>query len=378
MNKLANIAGALALVMLLVNAKCNDCDKAKATVVAVCQAMGEESEACKTAKAEAVKACSPNPVPTPTPTPTPPPVDPPPTPPTTCVPECASDEKCVEHGAVEKTYTCEKVPGPPASGLIPDEELTPGPDVPQQMWGQVDAAINRWRTIHPEKWRADGACLINGAAGIDAAFEGIATELGRQGIVAGQSITKSGQRSDALFVNVIGTKRYEEWHLFDYARGCVATGPNAFKGVYIRDGEGTVPPPTSDACPYEPCPVREWTVETLPPGWDPALVGQPSYVIQWHAHTMGNNDSTPTVQRQCSFCNAVMNDPNRCGCPVRPDGHVERVPVENWLMYGGFTRDSRNGQDCTPNNTDNPAAWLAGTGNCRMCNAKKNVCTDWN
>jgi hypothetical protein len=307
-----------------------------------------------------------------------------PKPPTTCDPACAADEKCVQSGTVTPVFHCEKIPGPPTPGLIPDEELTVVPgDMNPQMWGQVEAAIGRFKSLHAELWNTDKTCLSNGAAGIDNAFAGIATELARVTIIAGQSITKDGQRSDALFVNRTGTKRYEEYHLFDYARGCVATGTNSMKGVYLRSGDDTVPPPVSDTCPYEPCPAREWTAETLPPGWDSALIGKPSYIIQWHSHTMGNNDSTPYLQRQCSYCNEVMNDPNRCGCPVRPDGHVERVPVEDWLMYGGFRRDSRNGQDCTPNDTDNPAAWLAGTGDCRMCNSKPNdsalsVCTEWN
>ena len=96
---------------------------------------------------------------------------------------------------------------------------------------------------------------------------------------------------------------------------------------------------------------------------------------------MGNVDSTPVVVNQLEFCQAIgmgeMGGLPRASCPVRPDGHPDRVACENYLREGPPTRDSRNGQDCTPNNTNNPAAFLNGTGNCRMCNPAKTVCTAW-
>jgi hypothetical protein len=100
-----------------------------------------------------------------------------------------------------------------------------------------------------------------------------------------------------------------------------------------------------------------------------------------HPHTMGNVDSTPVVVNQLEFCQAIgmgeMGGLPRASCPVRPDGHPDRVACEDYLREGPPTRDSRNGQDCTPNNTNNPAAFLNGTGNCRMCNPARTVCTDW-
>lgn len=161
--------------------------------------------------------------------------------------------------------------------------------------------------------------------------------------------------------------------------------PGAARSAYLPPG-GVVPtpapPPVGDTCPIAPCPLRLWTVETLPPGWDPAQIGKPAYEIKARLHTMGNGDSTPVVVRQEPFCAAIGLSPYadgqpRASCPVRPDGHPDRVVVENWLLFGGIVRDSRNGQDCTPHNTDNPAAFLWGTGNCRMCNVPKTACSDW-
>lgn len=92
--------------------------------------------------------------------------------------------------------TCPKKPEPPppvtsppisSAPLIADEDLqlVPG-DTQKLTWSLTSAAIDRWRSKHPEAWRADGACLSNGPAGIDAAFLAIATELKSVGVVAGQ------------------------------------------------------------------------------------------------------------------------------------------------------------------------------------------------
>ena len=308
-----------------------------------------------------------------------------PPPATTCVPACAATEKCVERGSVTKAYECVPIPGTPTEApLIRDEDLTAvGSAAPSQVWAETNAAIERWRALHPEKWRGDGACLINGTTGIDDAFLGISTELLRVKIIAGQSINGDLKRSDCIFVNRNGTQLYEEAHLFDYARACVATGSNAMKKLYRRGSAPPVePPPVTDACPAAPCPDRVWTAETPPPGWGQDAIGTPRWKWAAKVHTMGNCDSTPLTNRNEPYCRSIGMSPMgdgtlRAACPMRPDGHSEREAVENWLLEGGPVRHGRNGQDCTPNNTDNPYAFLAGTGNCRICNTPKTVCSDW-
>lgn len=148
-------------------------------------------------------------------------------------------------------------------------------------------------------------------------------------------------------------------------------------------------PPTSDACPIAPCPIREWTRETLPEGWGDNEIGRPAYKINSTTYAGGpDRDTTPVVKRQLAFCQSIgfnnPNEPPRAECPVRPDGHPEREAVERWLLYGGFVRQGRNGEtaeSCAPRH-DNPAMFHEGTGNCRQCNARPNgdplqVCTDW-
>jgi hypothetical protein len=146
----------------------------------------------------------------------------------------------------EPTPTPTPAPDPTAPPLIEDEHLTADPTDTQKLtFNLTSAAVARWRSKHPEKWNANGSCLIDKGAGIDAAFLAISAELGTVGVVAGQSIKVSGQRSDAIFVNRKSTNRYEETHLFHSGTGCVATSSSTIKMTYIRSGVTPTPP---DAC----------------------------------------------------------------------------------------------------------------------------------
>lgn len=159
------------------------------------------------------------------------------------------------------------------------------------------------------------------------------------------------------------------------------------------------PPPVGDVCPFEPCPLREWTRETLPDGWGDNEIGRPAFEVKAQKHTMGNGDATVVVIRQEPYCAAIGMSPYADGqprqsCPMRneyPEGHPdrdrmlrEREAIERWILRGGFVRDGRNDQDCTPNHSDNPAAVLWGTGNCRVCSADVSrrddprSCSEWN
>jgi hypothetical protein len=188
----------------------------------------------------------------------------------------------------------------------------------------------------------------------------IAAELNKAGVCAAQS-------ADSVSIKA-PDNLYEEWHAVYYGNGCIIDGPNAYRGAWPYGGE-VPPPPVSTTCPYAPCPEK--TYED----------GRPHWQFNAKQHTMGNADSTPVVVGQWEFCKSIglgyIGEVPRASCPVRPDGHSEREAVENWLLDGGPVRDSKNGQDCTPNNTDNPYAFLSGTGNCRNCNTPKTVCTAW-
>lgn len=163
-----------------------------------------------------------------------------------------------------------------------------------------------------------------------------------------------------------------------------------YVGDHVNTGSETdVPqdaPPIPDrvvdanTCPAEPCPLRVWTRETLPDGWGDNEIGQPAWM--WKSALWGGKqirDYTPVTRRQLAYCQSIgFNNPNlppRDQCPVRMDGDPNREKVENWLLEGGFTIDSRNGAECAiegrPSMTwDDP--------NCRMCNGPKTVCSvEW-
>lgn len=148
-------------------------------------------------------------------------------------------------------------------------------------------------------------------------------------------------------------------------------------------------PPSSGACPFAPCPIREWTRETLPDGWDSALIGKPALKINSATYAGGpDRDATPVTIRQLTYCQSIgydnPNQPPRAECPMRPDGHPQREALEAWALYGGFQRQGRNGEtaaSCAPRH-NNPAMFREGTGNCRQCNARPDgdplqICTEW-
>jgi hypothetical protein len=265
--------------------------------------------------------------------------------------------------------------------VLPDAEWTDeGVDQSSTLRVQVAAAIKKSQEACPQRW-ADNQCLMLGVSGIDAAYDAIAAELQAGGLVAGQGSNDANPKADHLTIGRPGSNVVEEWKLFAYTNGCLTQ--TQYKGAFKPRGG-----PVAESCPIEPCPLRRWSADTLPPGWGDNEIGNPAWKFNARVHTMGNGDSTPVVIRQEPFCGAIGLSPYadgtpRAACPVRPDGHPERVAVENWLLFGGPKRDSRNGQDCTPNNTDNPFAFLAGTGNCRMCSSnalwtvKDLGCTEW-
>lgn len=225
--------------------------------------------------------------------------------------------------------TCPKKPEPPpvspppisSAPLIADEDLqlVPG-DTQKLTWSLTSAAIERWRSKHPEAWRLDGACLINGPAGIDAAFQAIADELFSAGVIAGQSIDKDGKRSDAIFVNRSGTSEYEETHLFDYSRGCVATGSSAIKHMYVRGAVEPVSPPTP------PTPPPSTTTCTIPLNGTAQLA---VYFLQPRIL-----DFTPKILNASRCALPAVDYAGRQSCPVCNEGCAQRSVCEQSLIGG--------------------------------------------
>jgi hypothetical protein len=309
----------------------------------------------------------------------------------TCPATCPSGQQCTDPAKgcqptqPPKPY-CQSDLNPELTPpvLSDDEWTSDGVDQTSTLRTAVAAAIKKAQQACGAAW-ANDQCLMLGVAGIDNAYRDVARELQGAGIVAAQGTNDANPKADHLTIGRPGEQVYEEWKLFAYTNGCLTQ--NQYKSAFrpVNPIPEPTPPPPAERCPYEPCPIRTWTADTLPPGWGSNELGRPAYQINTYKHTMGNNDSTAVVVRQEPFCRAIGLSPYadgqpRASCQVRPDGHNERVEVENWLLFGGYKRKGRNGQDCTPNNTDNPAAFLSGTGNCRMCNSGTGIeqtCTDW-
>ncbi len=316
----------------------------------------------------------PGPGPTPTPEPTPPPACPELTvpwchetsPPMACG-QCKHQPP--EEACPVMAPKCEEPkptppPSPTTAPLIPDEELSAQqPQDGQRLtWSLVSAAVDQWRAENPGRWRADGACLIDGAAGIDAAFQGISDTLLGVGVVAGQSIAASGQRSDCIFTNRTGTNVYEEAHLFDYARACVATSSSAIKGTWIRGA--SAPPPPVSACPDPKPPISLFTR------------------IAIKHHTQGYCDTTEVLERACEYCASIglgrMGDGSlRCTCPVRVDEHPDRRACEASLGEASWETTAGTVEV----NPDNPAQARSSAGGqvrkCRRVPDGRTVCSEW-
>jgi len=347
----------VAALPLLLGAKgCNDCKRSKDVVEAACK-VGKA--ACEAALAVYAANCPTPEEPPPTPKPdeptkpTPPPVveppkpeEPPPTPPPTPAPGCAYPAREAQLEALvggTSSRLAEVLAGERALGDLRSPGRNPT---------ALARANNRKLAAH---LRAGGLCAF-----------------------AGQ---------EAIFVQSADPNAWEEHHAAAETDGGWTQRPYVGNhrnvGATVADAPDApeIEEAAAAACPVAPCPIREWTRETLPDGWGDDEIGRAAWSWKAKAHTMGNCDSTPAVKRQLGFCQSIgfnnPNEPPRAECPVRPDGHPDREAVERWLLGGGPVIDSRNGQDCRPNNTDNAFAFLCGTGNCRICDTGKKTCSEW-
>jgi hypothetical protein len=243
----------------------------------------------------------------------------------------------------------------------------PDPQPAKQLQAQVRRAIEELgdRTgIDPRqnletlaaKLRSYGLCAI---AGIEAVFV---------------------RRSDGLV---------EEYHAVYFGNGSWTDSNNGkFMGIH-SDGGGPpappvdppAPPPVVDyGCPA-PRPDRVWTAETLPPGWGSNEIGRPRWVINSKPHGVWV-DTTAVTNRNEPYCRAIGMSPMadgtlRAGCPMRPDGHAERVACERYVAEGDWVVVAEGGATCEAN-PDNSSMFrrTSASGSCRLCNPAQTVCSE--
>ncbi len=299
-------------------------------------------------------------------------------------------------------------PAPPSNATDCDGPVAEPPLAVARLLGnEVNAAIFR-------AYGCDGGrCLVN-----DSRYNvqrRIIAELRAGGLCAGQHEPGTGPLSygtDEIAVSTSRTFMRESYHVVEGpALGPVTLGlsPQSARPAYMPVGgvpPGPVPSPSPSPAPTPtpvppagcsaPLPPQVWTAETLPPGFDPGLLGHTRYVMTCRAH--GNDvDCTVQNQRACDYCAAIgmgeMGGQIRCGCPVRneckPPGDepqnfkcAERVACEQYLT-GGTVLESRNGATCEYVR-GNPFVFRPNGGNCRLCgangttyNGQRQGCGEW-
>ena len=249
-------------------------------------------------------------------------------------------------------FVC-KPPAPPQTGCSIDGE--PGDAIPgyvPALGTQVNQAM---LTLHPE-------CSIGGRCVL---------EEGRQEwqalVIAKLKTTWSlcaGQHNrgtDEIAVATSSTTPREGWHVYagpEQGPGTIVWSPQAARGAYAAPED---PQPLGCTAPLP---------DTTPGTW--------RFGCNANGHPWV--DCTPVVIG-CAYCTAIgMGDGgSRCTCPTRSECPgfkcEERVACEKYVT-GGTVLDSRNGAACEFRG-DNPMQFWPQSGNCRLCNADKSVCSEW-
>lgn len=288
MRQIAKFLLVLLCAATLAAPSCSDCQKAEARKAAAC-AIDAEGAACMEATAEVEALCAPSPAPpTPTPEPT---VTPWPTPTATPTPE---PTPCI--GAMR-----EYLPQRPAMGVTSEAirrgilEVGDIGGIPQQPATEALAA----------RLRAKDWCVVTGEGDI--------------------------------FIRAVDGL-IEEWHVVASFGGWTNSGNGLYIGVHTDDGS-YVPPPQPSPSPVPACGAPDPTS----PYW--SLVCDKGGSWEVNPHTMGRKDATwncgiyyttpEEKPRAHEYCTAIgmgyMGGVPRATCPVRPDGHSERISCERRL-----------------------------------------------
>jgi len=287
----------IVLAALLTSCKPSaECQAATEALPAAC-VLGSQS--CLDAVAAAEKACGgPVVVPTPQPTPTPTPA---PTPTPTPVPT--------------PTPTPTPAPLPSPQPYLDDSKLTAkAGDMSATQFGTVTAAVKAYQQAEPSHWASELKLAVPVATG----YARLSAWL--RPVVAAQSISASGQVSDAIFVcDSSPVRRCEEWHVFA-SNGAYANTTGAMKGVWSYGGAAPGPTPTPDP------------LAALAPLPDRAK-------LQIVGHLLGqitdaSGQAVPLLDLTFRVCDAAMCNAygfaGRQCCPLGPDGTAARYGRERW------------------------------------------------
>lgn len=327
---------------------------------------------------------------------------------------CSTAERPCKHNPTSDPNHCElaptcggeQPPQPPATRCQPALDAAHSAPVAEDgewplaadqsvdsAWKQaVFGAVREAQAMCPAAWSGD--CLSGGAADIDHGYLLISKALQSAGVDASQGRTPSGEVKDHLWVRRSpGSADWNATKLFFYGNGCLITGDGAFTahGWYTYGGAAPTPPPqpppVTGTCPVGPCPELTWTEATLPDGWGRDEIGRARMHFNSSVYVGRCEDNTLLVTRNEPYCASIGMSPMANGilrdaCPLRPDGHPDRVALETWASQG-FRVEGENGARCDPCPAapDNPVMFALGS-RCRICTVRtfKNgepLCSEW-
>ncbi len=181
--------------------------------------------------------------------------------------------------------------------------------------------------------------------------------------------------------------------------------------VACHDGQSSPPelPDATSLIPTAPAPQPSATPTPQPPSEDP-LPGIPGGGGDGNAGTCGppvpppvtrisvkvystggghvTLDSTPLVGPDLAYCREIGYTDGRSFCPVRPDGHPERLACEaarigrasdtgrigpTWTANGAACTGPREGASCANHGSNQFFVYAYGSGSFRAC-AESGVC----
>jgi hypothetical protein len=245
---------------------------------------------------------------------------------------------------------------------LPDQATWVQSTSPGEMAPTVQAALDTYRTEHPEAFEEGGGRLADHrAAAVDALYDGLGVVLARSGACGGQ-IRNDGERGDKLGV-LRKDGQVEAFHVVEYG-GYRLQSPIRTESVWRAPAAAPASPagPAATSCP-PPVPLR--TYED----------GNPHWFMRCKPHVpAGVIDCTPKVQGQPDFCEAVFGKRD-LNCDLGIEGDPARDARERYL-YGSTRVESRDGAQCGPYGENPMQFW--GHGGCRLCSTVDPVvCGEW-
>lgn len=194
---------------------------------------------------------------------------------------------------------------------VPEGEFVEG-GTTHVLGTQVNAAMERVT-------RCQTGTNCDAGPSADEFFDQVNAELRAQGLCAGRHNDSPPGASDEIAVATACTGTWESYHVYNYGGGKVVWSPGAARPSYRIPEKYCGPaPPTPTPPPAGGCPAPHPDLSRM----------------KFKSKEDGSHlDTTWTTVNQEPFCAEIGMSPMedgtlRAGCPVRPEGHVDRATCE--------------------------------------------------